>query len=170
MPTVNPSLLPTMAIDVRQAAKHLCKESSWSLTNLQVQKILYICHVVYYGQNKKLLIRGEFQAWDYGPVHPDLYHFLKKYGADPIPEHAFNKIEDLKYSKHEKELKLISDGSETFGAESGPKLVAMTHWDKGAWADKYRRGIRYIPILEEDILKEYKAYEKVVRESINTRS
>ena len=148
-----------MTINVLQAAKHLCKESNWSLTNLQVQKILYICHVLYYGEEKKPLIEGEFQAWDYGPVHPDLYHFLKNYGADPIPKLAFNKVEDPKYTNHEKQLKMIYDGAKTFGADSGPKLVAMTHWDKGAWKNKYIPGVKHISILKEDILKEYNAYK-----------
>ena len=148
-----------MAINVLQAAKHLCKESDWSLTNLQVQKILYICHVLYYGQEKKPLIEGEFQAWLYGPVHPILYHFLKYYGADPVPGLAFNGVEDLKYIYHEKELKMICDGAKTFGADSGPKLVAITHWDGGAWKKKYINGAKDIPITNDDILREYEAYE-----------
>ena len=148
-----------MAIDVLKAAKHLCKESNWSLTNLQVQKILYICHVLYYGQEKEPLIEGEFQAWDYGLVHPDLYHFLKYYGADPVPELAFNEVEDIKYIDHEKELKMIYNGAKAFDFDSGPKLVAITHWDEGAWKKNYKSGIKYIPLPKNDILQEYQNYQ-----------
>ena len=29
------------------------------------------------------LVQGQFQAWHFGPVHPDLYHAVKMYGACP---------------------------------------------------------------------------------------
>ena len=43
-----------MAINVLQAAKYLAEESGWKLTRLELQKIIYLAHIVYLGKNKNL--------------------------------------------------------------------------------------------------------------------
>lgn len=144
-----------MAINVLQAAKQVCKLSNWELTNLELQKILYICHMLFMGQTKKPLIRGEFQAWDYGPVHPKLYDYLKCFGADSIPKSHFSDIEDLDKTFYEKEIKILDMVSMKFPHPSGPKLIKITHWGDGAWNKKYKYGTRSITIEDSDILEEY---------------
>jgi uncharacterized phage-associated protein len=55
------------------------------ISNLKLQKL------VYYAQGLHLAIYGEplfddiIEAWQYGPVVPDLYHLYKTYGAQGIP-------------------------------------------------------------------------------------
>ncbi|RWO77206.1 type II toxin-antitoxin system antitoxin SocA domain-containing protein [Mesorhizobium sp.] len=66
-----------MTLHVLSAAKHLAKQSGWSLSNLELQKILYLAHMFYLGRTGEPLVSGHFEAWDYGPVHPDLYHRVK---------------------------------------------------------------------------------------------
>ena len=128
-----------MTIPVLQAAKQLCSESKWTLSNLELQKIIYITHMVYLGTHSEQLVFGDFQAWRYGPVHPELYHFLKRYGAKPINNELgiFNFFEDLSDGNEKDALNAAVDA---FPAGSGPKLVAITHWEKGAWTKLYRGG------------------------------
>jgi hypothetical protein len=60
------------------AARYACKMSGWSLTNLKLQKILYIARMVFVGRTKdQLLIDEAFKAWDFGPVLPSLYHRVR---------------------------------------------------------------------------------------------
>ena len=74
-----------MAINVLQAAKYLCQESNWTLTNLEVQKLIYLSHMIYMGfYGEGPLIGGTFQAWKRGPVHPELYEKLRIYKSEPI--------------------------------------------------------------------------------------
>ena len=47
---------------------------------------------------------------------------------------------------------------------AGAQLVAITHWQKGAWAKHYRPEVRHCIIPNSDILKEYRArFERRMR-------
>jgi len=38
-----------MAVHVLDAANHLCKRSGWTLTQIELQKLLYIAHMIHLG-------------------------------------------------------------------------------------------------------------------------
>ena len=141
-----------MSIDALSAGKHLGVLSGWSKTNLELQKILYIAHMIHLGIDKKPLVRDHFQAWLFGPVHPVLYYKAKIFGAKPV-RNIFRSIEDL----DEKQSEAITL-NRIFGLVSefsGAKLVAVTHCSYGAWAKNYRPDAMGIIIPNEDILKEF---------------
>mgnify|MGYP006283548483 CR=1 FL=1 len=74
-----------MTVSVLSAAKRLAARSGWTLSNLELQKILYLAHMVHLGRTDGApLVHGLFEAWDYGPVHPDLYHRVKIFGSSPV--------------------------------------------------------------------------------------
>jgi uncharacterized phage-associated protein len=55
-----------------------------ALTHLHVQKLVYIAHgfnLALYGEP---LIDEQFQAWEFGPIAPDLYRALRHYGSGPV--------------------------------------------------------------------------------------
>ena len=72
--------------DTFRAAKTICELSGWRISNLPLQKMLYLSHMFHWGRVKQPLIDGRFEAWNLGPVQPDLYHKVKPYGAAPIPD------------------------------------------------------------------------------------
>ena len=149
-----------MAIDVLQAAKHLCMMSEWRLTNLELQKIIYLCHAIFLAEEDRPLVNRKFQAWEYGPVHPDLYSKLKKFGASPIPRSTFRFTKVLNPYKQTAEITVLSKCAETFPHPSVAKLLDITHRDGGAWHRVYRPGIRNIEIPEEFIIEEYEDLKK----------
>ena len=60
-----------MAVSALSAGKRLGKHSGWTLSNLAMQKLLYIAHMYHLGMyDATPLVTGHFEAWDYGPVHP----------------------------------------------------------------------------------------------------
>ena len=83
-----------MSISVSAAAKRLCERSGWSLTNLKLQKLLYISHMFHLGKTGEPLVNGHFEAWDYGPVSPFLYHKVKVFGSSPV-ENIFHSTPDI---------------------------------------------------------------------------
>jgi hypothetical protein len=71
-------------ISALTAARHMCERSDWSLTNLKLQKMLYLAQMIYMGQFQERLINGAFEAWDYGPVLPAVYGEVKAFGGGAV--------------------------------------------------------------------------------------
>jgi len=77
----------TMTISTFAAARRVCERSNWRVTNLAIQKILYLAHMGHMGENGGArLLASQFEAWDYGPVEPNLYHKVKFFGDGPIQD------------------------------------------------------------------------------------
>lgn len=138
-------------IPALSGAKWLCDKAGWKLTNLQLQKLLYIAHMLHLGREGTALIDGHFEAWNYGPVEPAVYHRVKVFGADPV-ENIFYDIED---PVDEKAKQALFETYQSLGEASPAKLVAITHWDHGAWAKHYVPGSRGVRIPNFDIKREY---------------
>ena len=137
-------------ISIFSAAKRLGEKSEWNLTHLQMQKMCYMAHMFYMGARAEQLIDSHFEAWDFGPVCPNLYHRLKVHGADCVPPDA------LAFARP------VPDdhpGAEYLDAAVDQlprnRLVAITHWENGAWLKNFEPYSRGIKIPNEDILAEY---------------
>lgn len=142
-----------MPISATAAARKICEVGDWKVTNLQLQKILYLAHMVFMGNNNgRPLIREGFEAWDYGPVVPALYHEAKKYGSKPI-RMGFYSLQDISGTPEEKELE---DACDALLSKSAGQLVSMTHRPGGAWDKHYSPHTRGIVIPNQDILQEYR--------------
>ena len=143
---------------VLSAARYLVDISGGRLTHLALQKIIYIAHMFHLGRHEAPLISGQFEAWEYGPVHPVLYHNVKVFGAEPVPfiDYPIDIQEEVARS-------LIEEAYEALGGRSGAQLITITHWRDGAWAKNYLPGANN-PIPDGDILEEYRkragAHEK----------
>lgn len=149
-------------VSVFSAAKRLCEKSDWTLTHLEIQKLVYMAHMYYMGNRgstSEPLIKEQYQAWLYGPVCPPLYRRLKEYGAHCVPEKAFASDPSMTDSHPgadllDKMLATLPRGD----------LVAITHWSRGAWSKKWQSDVRGIPLTNEDILAEYQERVRVARE------
>jgi uncharacterized phage-associated protein len=91
------------------------------ITNLKLQKILYLAQAYYLAKFKKPLFNDRIEAWQYGPVIPNVYQEYKKNSNDPIiiPKDETSLLEEDKDN-----LKKIWD---LFGKYSTTKLVNITH-------------------------------------------
>ena len=140
-----------MATTALQAGKRICEAGEWKFSNLSVQKILYIAHMFHLAQDRGPLIQEHFEAWDYGPVVPELYHKAKTFGSGPV-KNVFHSIPDMEPGE---EADILVDAVEGLGSARPGKLIAITHWKKGAWAEYYTPGLRGIIIPNEAIKAEY---------------
>ncbi len=135
-----------MTISVFDAAKRLCQESNWAISNLELQKLLYIAHMLHLGEHGEPLIHEYFEAWNYGPVQPSLYHHAKVFGSSPV-KNIFHSAEDIPPST---ESTLLDQVVAQFSHRTAAWLVAVTHWQKGAWANNYKSGAKGIIIPNAD--------------------
>jgi uncharacterized phage-associated protein len=141
-----------MAVSSISAARTLCELRDWKLSNLELQKLLYLSEMYNLGMYDQPLIDDDFEAWDYGPVVPSVYARARGYGSGPIPN-VFHWVTSVPAGTRDYAmLKEISEQAKRFTAG---QLVDITHWANGAWAKHYRSGERSIVIPKMDIRKEY---------------
>ena len=141
-----------MTVPVLSAAKRLAKRSGWSLSNLELQKLLYLSHMFYLGRTGgEPLIPGNFEAWNYGPVHPELYHRAKVFGSDAVGDifHAFPDIPEGPESA------ILDEAYNSLGNAGPGRLVNATHRKDGAWDRNYFPGLLHCIIPNSEILREY---------------
>lgn len=142
-----------MAARVESVARYICEKSGWTVSNLQLQKLMYLAQMIHMGRtNGTKLFEGRFQAWNYGPVEPDLYHRVKMFGAGPVKDVFSNA---LAFEADDARRPVMDDVCDRFLRYSGGDLVEITHWDEGAWAKHYIPNARNVTIPDEAILEEY---------------
>ncbi len=143
-----------MAIYSLIAAKKVCQTRDWAVTNLEINKILYLAHMAMLGRSDGTspLVTENFQAWDYGPVLPSVYHRTKAFGNSYVQDvfHAFPTINGTV------EADIIEEAVGALANMRPGQLIANTHWKGGAWAKFYRAGARGIIIPNDAILEEYR--------------
>lgn len=134
------------------AASTLAEMSEWSLSNLQIQKLLYLAQMFHLGETGDPIFQEDFEAWKLGPVLPKVYQQAKIYGSKPVRS-LFTKTRTPEGSKKE----ILARTLRELPDHSPWKLVSITHWDGGAWAKHYTNGDRGSTIPKGDILAEYQS-------------
>lgn len=144
-----------MAVPALSAGRTLCELRDWSVSNLELQKILYLAQMYYLGQHDGApLIREKFEAWDYGPVVPELYHHVKGFGSGPV-RNVFHWIDPV--APNTPEFEALSAAAAVTKGMRASQLVANTHWNGGAWARVYSPNIFGIKIPNSAILNDYRS-------------
>jgi uncharacterized phage-associated protein len=134
------------------AARTLCSFSDWKLSNLPLQKLLYLSHMYHLGRYGTPLIDGHFEAWDLGPVEPDLYRKVRAYGDRAIVD-IFNAP---LYKPSSTRFSAMKEVYDDLGTARPGQLVNITHQQGYAWANCYRPNVKGIVIRESEILNEYR--------------
>ena len=133
------------------------------MDNLKINKLLY------YAQGWSLakfgipLFDEKIEAWDYGPVVPEVYHAFKCCGKDPInePQDIFD---ESRLSTDE--LELLVDVYNAYGKYTGWALKEMTHEKGSPWHQVYEKGKNNI--ICNDMIKAY--FEKQSLETFDVDS
>lgn len=91
------------------------------ITNLKLQKVLYFAQAYYLSKVGKSLFSDDIEAWEYGPVIPNVYHKFKTKGSDPII------CEEDKSALLDEDRETLKKIWGTFGGYSASKLVDIAH-------------------------------------------
>lgn len=133
------------------------------LTHLKLQKLMYYAVGYYLAAYGEPLVDARFEAWDYGPVLPELYQEFREFRNRPITQLA----NDLDWDTGEMVPVPIPSGDKrvdhvvdyvwrTYSPYSALQLSDMTHNPGTPW-EKTRKdnpGIRGVDIPDE-LLKDY---------------
>ena len=135
-------------------AKTVCSLAQGKVTNIQLQKFLYLMHMYYLGRTGNLLVNETFEAWKYGPVLPSVYKRVFMFGTDPIEYDMFYKHAVIP-KEDKKAYEIIEYFLSKLLHEKPSYLVQLTHHKEGAWKKHYKEGVRSIKIPNKDIEIEY---------------
>jgi len=149
------------AVTIANRFIELAKRDRIPLTNMQLQKLVYIAHGWALALLGQPLIKDLVEAWQYGPVIPSLYHNLSKYGAgtvdEPIPFLGGGKLTP-------NEEALIESVWKSYGQMSGFKLSTITHQENTPWSRAVKfSGLRSV-IPDRFIAEHYRQlYDERIR-------
>jgi uncharacterized phage-associated protein len=127
------------------------EEGQELLSNLKLQKLVYYAQglhlVLHDGQP---LFEDTIEAWNYGPVVPDLYHRYKEWSANGIPANI-----NFNHETIDSETKTFLDEIyEVFGQFSAIRLMNLSHSDK-CWIDAADIGGEITCAAMQNGLKKY---------------
>jgi uncharacterized phage-associated protein len=155
--------------DPRAVANLLLREARGRghyVSNLKLQKLLFLCHAFYLVDTGRPLVRGSFEAWQYGPVHREAYDAFKQFGANSITAHAdkFDPVTGarmpLALPTDRSILDVVHKVVEFYGAKSPGELVKLTHAQGGPWDQVVRAAATSanigLKISDEIIVKRFK--------------
>ena len=135
------------AIELSKHVVTKCMTENHPISNLQLQKILYYIQKDYLKRNSVAFF-DDIEAWQFGPVVPNVYYHFCVFGAMPITS-TYESIdiapEDLEVINRIVEEKRILDPWD---------MVEETHKKDGAWDQVYRDGIGNHKVISHSLIKE----------------
>ena len=141
--------VPAPSTAVANRLLELAVAGGRSLTNMQLQKLVYIAHGWTLALTEESLTTDEPEAWDYGPVYKDLYRSLRQYGSGQVERKI--KYDDYMYfhdhgsqdvtaTFSSDEEQIISAVWNTYGHFPAFQLSALTHQEGTPWSRTYKPG------------------------------
>ena len=121
-----------------------------SIDNLKINKLLYYAQGWNLAKFGNPLFEESIQAWDYGPVIPEVYHTFKCCGKSPIKEPQ-DLFDESRLSTEE--LELLVSVYTAYGRYTGWALKEMTHEKGSPWDRVYQKGKNNV--IDNSIIKKY---------------
>lgn len=113
-----------------------CNENNRTISNLKLQKMLYFVQAEFLVEKGKACFSEKIQAWNFGPVVPEVYQRYKVYGAANIPS-SRRLARSTIISEADK--KIIDNMIDECADYSASELVEITHRQK-PWKQAYEEG------------------------------
>lgn len=113
--------------------------ASLPVSHIALQKLLYFAHATFLVQRGKPLIKGPFEAWQFGPVHPAVYQAYKRAGEQPIKFRAKARNvltgaeSDVPIPTNPDVRLHVMQVVASYGRLSIGRLVTLSHADGGPW-------------------------------------
>lgn len=146
------------AVAVANAFLKLAKDNDKTLTNMQLQKLVYIAHGYCLAMLGQPLFYNNVHAFEWGPVIPKLYKQLRRYGAGNITEEISTNDEPI--ISPMPEMAIIRGVWNSYGNFSGPKLSTITHREGTPWSITWKDN--QFGVIDNDLIAEH--YRQLLNE------
>ncbi len=144
----------------------LAKQDSIPVTNMKLQKLVYIAHGYCLAIFDRPLISNDVHAFEFGPVIPTLYNRLKKNGSKPI-EHTVQ-TDSQELVENGLANVIVSKVWDAYKNLDALKLSAITHEANTPWEEVWQKN--RFGIISPDVIKKH--YKQLLdeREEIKPQS
>ena len=112
----------------------LANEDAKPLTHMKIQKLVYISHGWNLALSGDALSYDSIRAWQYGPVIPNLYAELKRFGGRPVTEKVPLLPTQAEIDPAGPEMRIVRMVWRSYGKLAAPTLSAITHKPDTPWS------------------------------------
>lgn len=138
------------AIDLAKYVVTKCINENCPISNLQLQKILYYIQKEFLQTKNIAAFSDNIEAWQFGPVVPNVYYHFCGFGAMPI---SILRQEDSLGIEAE-DILMIDAVVEKKRILNPWDMVEDTHKEGGAWARIYKDGLGNRKIIPIDLIRD----------------
>ena len=139
------------AISAANAFLDLARREGRALTNMQLQKLVYIAHGYCLAKLKTPLFYNNVHAFEWGPVIPTLYKQLQQYGAEEVKNYI--SIDEPPISPNSPEMEIISEVWNDYKEASGLELSNRTHRPGSPWSETWRAN--QFGVIPDELIARY---------------
>lgn len=121
------------ALDIAKYVINKCTVDGIPISNLQLQKILYYIQKEFLEIYRAVAFSEKIEAWQFGPVVPNIYRLYCGFGAMPITMRYNVNLS----SEHRTLIDALVEKKRVLNPWD---MVADTHKQGKAWAEIYNNG------------------------------
>lgn len=137
------------ALNVARYIIERCNLKNRSISNLKLQKILYFVQAEFLVSRGEPCFVEQIEAWDFGPVVPEVYQVYKVFGSSSIP--LIGRTINTHFIAEE-DQELIDEIVDECSKYSASALVEITH-HQDPWIKAYHPGRNNI--ISRESIEEY---------------
>jgi uncharacterized phage-associated protein len=136
---------------------NVAREMGLALTIMQLIKLVYIAHGWTLALLNKPLVSDPVEAWQHGPVYPDVYRAFRGSGWMPISQSAKHPFsgEEIVETFTDDEEAIIKQVVNSYGKFHAFELSAKTHKSGTPWYQTYDGGVGASSVIGNDLIKSH---------------
>jgi uncharacterized phage-associated protein len=126
-----------------------------SLTIMQLIKLVYISHGWSLALLNRPLVSDRVEAWQHGPVYPEIYNEFRGSGWQPIMRTAKDALSGVAADSDfdDDDHSIMEKVVESYGNFHAFELSARTHQPGTPWFDTYDGGEGKFAVIRNDLIK-----------------
>jgi uncharacterized phage-associated protein len=137
------------------------------LSNLKLQKLIYLAHSLFLHRHRLALVQEEVQAWENGPVVKVVYGAYKEFESTPIQRPSSSVATQTTWP--DDIVEALEDVWRCFSGLSASKLRNITHI-AGPWKDHWYPGSRNVVIPNDEIAAAWPELEQFAETRLVARA